>query len=226
MVELKVVSEHHQVLRPWSQLRCSLERAPAVLTLDHHTDVLPAFGRYAQGDETLRQELIANFDYTSEESIADALSKLRHDEHIDLALRAGVISSALIIAHENFTTPAHEAMRVYVEPNWPDGDTMLNDPVTFRPFADKMLEDEFLLGAKFCAEEWILDIDLDSLLTAKAVAPTKGDYFDKLWQESRLVTISKEEEWIRLLRLPNENIDADFLLSELKKRFNYGKSDT
>ncbi len=217
MPEVCVVNEHHQVLTPWSELRRKLGTPPAVFTLDHHTDVLPAFGRFADGNETLRRKLIDDFDWRSDGSVQEALQKLRHDEHIDLAVRSGVISSCRILSHENFTVPANEKISVYLPPEWPDGDTMLNKPEIFRPYADRMLESSFLRNAGFEAERWILDIDLDCLLTRRAAMPEDGEYFRYLWSKSELVTISLEHDWVRLLRLPGENITPESLLELLRQ---------
>lgn len=217
MPEVCVVEQHHEVLTAWARLRRRLDAPPAVLTLDHHTDVLPAFGRFAEGDEAIRQREIAAFDYRSDESVEAALTRLRHDEHIDLALRGDVIASCRIVAHENFTEPAHPAMSVYVAPDWPDGMTMLNDAAAFRPYADRMLESDFLRRAEFSAPRWILDIDLDCLLTRRAAQPVDADYFCMLWMQSELVTISLERDWVRLLRLPGETIDSDDLLALLQR---------
>ncbi len=215
MPEVFAAEEHHQVLVPWSRLRRRLTSPPAVLTLDHHTDVMPAFGRFADGNESLRRSLISDFDFRSDSSVRSAVSVLRHDEHIDLALRSGIISESLIIAHENFTVPAHPDIKIYVDPLWPDAHTMLNNAEAFRPYADRMLESGFLSQAGFRAAHWILDIDLDCLLTARSVMPSAPEYFRFLWHRSELVTVSMERDWVRLLRLPGENIDSDYLLDAL-----------
>lgn len=45
MMRIETVDLHHQVLTAWASYRSTLAEAPAVVTFDHHTDTLPAFGR-------------------------------------------------------------------------------------------------------------------------------------------------------------------------------------
>ena len=41
--EIAIVEAHHQVITHWSDLRRTLNAAPAVWTLDYHTDTMPCF---------------------------------------------------------------------------------------------------------------------------------------------------------------------------------------
>lgn len=73
---------------------------PYLITLDHHTDTLLAFCRFAynscEGDidkaRTLQQQLLKDIDLSDCNSISSAVDKLNHDEHIDAAIKAGIIS--------------------------------------------------------------------------------------------------------------------------------------
>ena len=76
MIPYCVVEEHHQVLPFWAATAGN-GTLDFILTLDHHTDVLPAFSR---------METKPEIDRNNPEK---AILQLRHDEHIDWALRAG-----------------------------------------------------------------------------------------------------------------------------------------
>lgn len=202
------VDNHHEVLTAWAALRRRTGRSAVALTLDHHTDVLPAFGRRADAAERLEA-----FDFRSPEAVADAVLHLRHDEHIDLALRSSILARSFIICHENFTPPAHPEMVLLHDPALPDPQAMLNDAAAFRPFADAALESvtlERLLPEAFPPADapFILDIDLDYLLTARAAAPRDPSRLLALVARADLITIALESDWLRLLRLPGETIDS------------------
>lgn len=73
---------------------------PYLITLDHHTDTLLAFCRFAynscEGETdkaiTLQQQLLKDIDLSDCNSISSAVDKLKHDEHIDAAIKTGIIS--------------------------------------------------------------------------------------------------------------------------------------
>ena len=55
-----LVEDHHHALLPWAYERDRLGIAPHVLTLDHHTDTLPAFTHYDETHEKPHEKQIAN----------------------------------------------------------------------------------------------------------------------------------------------------------------------
>lgn len=201
---IRVVAEHHQALAEWARYRRELNSAPALLTFDHHTDTLPAFGR-AAADEAERRWLVAAFDFRSDASIAEALLRLRHDEHIDLALRGGVVSRSVIIAHADHPGCANEKIRVVCDRSWPELQELLNDPARFGPLAGEVFESGFLRErlseAEFEPEPgFIFDLDLDYLLVSRALEPADGAVLGGLLRRAGLVTVSLEADWVRLLR--------------------------
>lgn len=217
---IRVVEEHHHALAEWARRRRSLAEPPALLTFDHHTDTLPAFGRFA-ADETERRRLVDAFDYRDDASVAAALSRLRHDEHIDLALRGGVVSRAVIVAHADHPGCANEKIRVVCDRSWPDMQSLLNDPARFEPLARRVFESDFLEArlaeAGFTPEPgFFFDLDLDYLLTAEALKPKDDRLLRHLLAIAGLVTVSLERDWVRLLRL-SPGLTSDVLLSLLPK---------
>lgn len=208
-MKIQTVDQHHQVLEFWAAYRRERGNAPAALTFDHHTDTLPAFGR-AAADETERQKRIAGVDFRDPGTVTAALADLRHDEHLDLALRSDMISRSIVVAHYDNPGCANENIRV-VAPEWPDLTELLNAPEKFRPLAASVFTDEFLMPllekADFVPEEqagFILDIDMDYALTPEVFSPQNGTLFRRLLANAGLITISREEIWMRLLRVDPE----------------------
>ncbi len=210
--KVEIFEEHHEVLRAWSRYRRTLDFAPWVVTIDHHTDTLPAFGRAAGGDESLRRQLIAAFDWRDDASVERALAAgLRHDEHLDLALRSGLTAGNVILAHYNTATLAHPMMRVAADSTWPPIEVLLNDPERFRPYADQVLERDFLAARLAEAEfnpvdhpGFILDLDLDAFLTRRSLHPVDASLFQALKHSAGLITIAREPLWCHLLSFPEK----------------------
>ena len=204
-----LTAEHHHVLIPWSRLARKTGRRYHVISLDHHTDILPSFQRSEQKGD---------FDFSTEEAVLRNLALLHHDEHFDWALRAGILESALIVSEENFTQPAHPAMRISCDPVWPDPQSVLNGtPEAFRA-AEQVLESDYLsrqIGT--IPHPLILDLDLDYFLCEKALHPRDDSFFRDLIAEAELITCSLETEWQKILRLPEEKLDSETAFSFLKE---------
>ena len=45
-----LAENHHEVILAWAEERKKLETLPSILTLDHHTDTLPAFTHATEKD--------------------------------------------------------------------------------------------------------------------------------------------------------------------------------
>jgi hypothetical protein len=103
--DVYVVDDHHKVLAPWALIRRTLDHAPNLITIDHHTDVYEAFLRHAHlqnrddsGDTwELSRSLVKKIDFRSNQSLAWAIEHLCHDEHIDAATMSGVLNYAFCI---------------------------------------------------------------------------------------------------------------------------------
>ena len=219
---IRVVASHHEALAEWARYRRALDSAPELLTFDHHTDTLPAFGR-AAADEAERLRFVESFDYRSDASVAGAIALLRHDEQIDLALRGDVVSRSVIVAHADHPGCANERIRVVCDRSWPELQTLLNDPEQFRPLAEGVFESAFLRArfeeAQFVPHAgFIFDLDLDYLLVERALTPDDGELLDELLRLAGLVTVSLEADWVRLLRI-DPGVSAESLLATFRKRF-------
>jgi hypothetical protein len=103
--DVYIVSAHHFVLLPWSEIRRTVKSAPTLITLDHHTDTMVAFrghrsiatdGNWDEAKKML-PALVDKIDWSDDRSILEAVSLLRHDEHIHAAVLSGIISLAFAI---------------------------------------------------------------------------------------------------------------------------------
>ncbi|MBM0105830.1 UPF0489 family protein [Steroidobacter sp. S1-65] len=105
---LYITESHHHVLTGWARLRRDLVQAPRLLTLDYHTDTKPAYFGYATDNQKpdrpwrdIADEHVAALDFRNECAVTTAISKLRYDEHIDAAIRAGILDLAFVAAHQD-----------------------------------------------------------------------------------------------------------------------------
>lgn len=150
--DIYVVDDHHKVLAAWVLVRRSLDTAPNLITIDHHTDTYEAFlghahweayeGRVADQEE-FRLGLVARIDWRSDESVAEAIGRLRHDEHIDAATCSGVLGDAFCIQlSDSGATPSIEqlAFEKSMGENWPNPRTVPKPqrPMTYEPAANRI----------------------------------------------------------------------------------------
>lgn len=208
MKNFAVVEQHHEVLPFWAA-----SPAMEVVSLDFHTDTLPAFLRFIQKGGT-PPEFSAN-----PEKVAENLKYLRHDEHFDYALKSGIVNSITLISHFDFTASVPEGLTIYVPDevrNLQEQDVNLLDEEFFRR-ADKMLESEFL-STKLQAipdKPYILDIDLDYFVTRRSLHPERPEFFAGLMQHAEFITFSMEREWVKILSRPEDRMNSEYILQQL-----------
>ena len=189
---------HHHVLLPWAELRRFLPEPPQVITLDFHTDTLSAVPRGVAADPGAWQD---------ETLLRDAVARLHHDEHFDWALRTGLISRADIIAVSPQTGAyGHPAMQVHPLAAELTPETVLQNPEKIRHLADKVLE---LLPEIPVKKPFILDVDCDFFLTLQACRIRQDSRFAEWVRHAVMITLSREEDWVKLLRLPGETFSGE-----------------
>ena len=212
-IPVSVSDFHHEVLELWSMVKRSMpEEHISVVTLDHHTDVVSAF----RGKES-----VPSGAWKSAEAVKNAISCLKHDEHIDWAIKSGLLEKALVLAHVNSTPPADDRIKVLHDPKFPDELTQLNEPEKFYPLASKVLDDDFLIPllGDIPSGKYILDIDCDNFLCRQALYPEKDTLWKKLIRNACAITISKESDYVRILKMRNEDISGESIADYLLKFF-------
>ncbi len=242
---LFVVERHHEVLEAWNNAQgCN------IFTLDYHTDTMPAFQTHSylrteNKEYSLREaemtriedELINNFKLGNI-TINSCIKKLKHDEHIDFAVRTGIANKVFSFGSKTFGSRSHNK-RVFNEDC--EG-SYCNEPIIEctplclpnckktghdiqcqKKFADGAIEEDFLLfGIKYIQHyescffnKYILDIDLDYFNTEKAFKPSHPNMFHHLIRNSDIITIAKESSCVQTRKLANENIDSSKILDSI-----------
>ncbi|MCU4733684.1 UPF0489 family protein [Bacillus cereus] len=110
--DIYIVEEHHHVLEPWAIYR-ERNTAPILISLDHHTDCNFAFlnhsrcefegenGEVIAASENYRRSCVEQINYNDLHTVRSAIENLKHDEHIDTAIKSEMIRNAFIINYEN-----------------------------------------------------------------------------------------------------------------------------
>jgi hypothetical protein len=234
--KIYIVENHHEVIIPWSEYASNNETVPVLLTFDHHIDTRSAFYRHSckvAGLEwrPIRDQLIANVDINKSNTIATALERLCNDEHIDFALQTGMISYAVVFSlmSAGICRDYANSKICYIDPcctskcnKSSHGDECQLDVY------DKVIEGEELLFKlnqinKFIPDfftsdrinkKFILDIDLDSFHTKKAINPVDMSVFNYLVNNAEIVTIATEGYYVELEK-KDIDINENYLLEKL-----------
>ena len=200
--KIHIVSSHNEVLLPWAEFRLTTEEkaAPCVLVLDHHTDVMPSF---RDENAVIEKDCWKDLSFMEE-----TVKKLKHDEHFHFAVVSGLVKECRISACVNGTSPAHKDLKIFWDERWEDENKVFAEPEKYRFLADSVLESAYLEArfGKNLPENFILDIDCDYFATIKSLVPKDRSYFDKMVSSASLITVSREKEWVRLLRFLGEEL--------------------
>lgn len=109
-----IVQSHHHVIKEWFRYR---ECGSHLLSFDYHTDFHEAFIRASCTSSSSRIG-VRSYTYTienhnlvlkkhiacrDENAIEAAVNDLRHDEHIDFAIRSGMIKRAFVFSYASST---------------------------------------------------------------------------------------------------------------------------
>ncbi|WP_116894831.1 UPF0489 family protein [Pseudomonas savastanoi] len=122
---------HHEALLPWSQCARAQGSAPRLLTLDYHCDTRPAFIAHSTTSKTASIDPdaddgwegraaveVAKIDLSSEETVREAILKLRYDEHISAAAQSNIIDIAFAVVGGPIRTPYKSKEQTAAEAAW------------------------------------------------------------------------------------------------------------
>lgn len=246
--DVYIVRAHHHVLEGWAEVRRRQEQigagAPALLTLDHHTDTYEPFyrNRYWATHKGLNDDnqaamqallpgMIDAIDWNKKTTVKRAIGKLQHDEHIRTAIQAGIVSRAFVV---NLSSETHADAVGHVYATCSGCASIgcpkaIHDDQCERSRANQVLESIHLnheigvLDAMaqangepgVAADPYILDIDLDYFHTQKGIAPGDTTTFYRLVQNALAVTIATEPACVRDLRLSGSKITGKSLLRDM-----------
>ena len=242
--DVYIVQSHHHVLESWADLRRSLNAAPVLLTLDHHTDTYEPFYRHlynatsgltgdakASAVDGMLRGMIANLRYDDEASVKDAMGKLQNDEHIQTATKAGIVSRAFVVNLSNSTCSEcgvlYEAGSICaigcVKTSHGDACTPMHwAQVLESVYLDHELNALNTMAAQdgvpaVEAEPYVLDIDLDYFHSEKAIDPADPATFYRLVRNAVAVTVATEPEYVEELRDKSSNVTGETLLERMKQ---------
>lgn len=92
--KIDIVEEHHHVLEFWEKYK-----GYNVITLDSHKDTMNCFCDYlGNNPQNTREELINRY-INDNMNISEVIKILRHDEHIDFAIKSKMINKVFAIAY-------------------------------------------------------------------------------------------------------------------------------
>ncbi|WP_321942718.1 peptide arginase family protein [Burkholderia cenocepacia] len=241
-----VVESHHHVLRGWAEVRRSQPSSPppALLTLDHHTDLEEPFDDHrfyathqrmtdqnAAAKKALLPGMIAAIDWNIEATVEAAIDKLKHDEHIRTAVQAGILSRAFVVNLESEYIADEEVYGVRADYDEIGCTRPNTDPLIEKERIDRVLESMYLDhvlasldsmaqggGAPaVTAQPYILDIDLDYFHSEKAIEPDDPETFYRLAQNALAITIATEPGCVKALRWPGSKITGKTLLARMEQ---------
>lgn len=154
-----IFENHSTAIIPWAELSNSQKVIPYLITLDYHTDTRQAFLRsaYWQANEDeniasiLRNEFVQHINKNNRQSVIDAAQMLNHDEHIDAAIKANIISHSFSIQYsDSFGTSSIEE-ESYINNN---SVARLNEEfieLPEPPFSYNVPKDRMFIAPNICA---------------------------------------------------------------------------
>lgn len=212
-----IVDRHHEVLPAWVKACRDYQVALPLITFDYHTDLRLMFGSYSSANggvgvisrEKLYQlanERLAEVDINDEDSVASAVADLRHDEHIDCAIKLGLISHAYVSLgwYEQKSDYPNATLFNY-DPCVP-GCTNENhgsESCAIRR-ADLVIDDSVLAprlseiskSIDLEIDPYILDIDIDVFSTCAAISPPSASEFHRLICNAAVITVAREKSCV------------------------------
>lgn len=242
--DVYIVESHHHVLQSWAVIRRLLTEAPALLTLDHHTDTYEPFYRHLYdamrgttgdakvvGMEALLGGMVNDLRYDDEVSVMDAIGKLHNDEHIRTAIAARIVSRAFVVnlSNETYSEPnmLYEAGSMCaigcMKTSHDDACTSVHSAQVLESvYLDRELNALNAMAAQdgvpaVEAEPYVLDIDLDYFHSERAIEPGDPGTFYRLVRNAVAVTIATEPEYVEECRNKGSNVTGESLLERMKQ---------
>lgn len=243
-----IVESHNQVLEAWESLH-----GLNVFSLDFHTDTRQAFYNYSywRADSEVKSGLYRNLQERAEKltdqkinqylekqmTINQINNNLKHDEHLDFAIRSNMIDTAFVLSKNSNETSSNS--NVYIVDSQeqynkqriiefspsciPGCSKTIHDEECRIRRADSSIEDFFLVDAIGRAksfkssffDNYILDIDCDYFNTEKSLYPENLEVFKRLIRNAELITIALEPECVKICRHEGCQLVSEDILTRL-----------
>ena len=234
---------HHEVLEGWYDIFVELGRKKVIIiSFDYHTDCHKAFLRHAfwnvkgnriahpDDDEVERaiQKLISVIRLDTKSTIKDAIVHLKKDEHIDCAIRIGIVNNCFLNLGRNRHGIRLPNVHVFsFDLCWPRCQKPIHDDDCELDKANLVIESKILKPRVTTIEtaigpleesNLIIDIDLDIFNSKRAISATNADAFKTLLKCARAVTVARESGCVDELSLESsQGFNAVYLEAELRK---------
>lgn len=245
--EIYIVRSHNQVLEAWN-----LYIKPNVFSIDFHTDTKIAFKNYAywraysevknkkcsslpKREISLRNEKITQF-LEKKISLNHINDNLKHDEHIDFAVKTDIVNKVFILAKNSNITSSNSNVylanrdksynnQAIIEYSYNFSTSDISDITKKKYSSDNSIEAYVLMDAIRKAEiiekdffdNYILDIDCDYFNSEESLKPKNIDVFIRLLKNAKCITIALEPECVKICRLKDSKLTSDVILDNLIK---------
>jgi len=243
-----IVNSHNQVLEAWKS-----GNRLNVFSLDYHTDTRRAFQNYSywRADSEVKSGLCDNHGLRMKELAEQKISQylenlitieqvndnLKHDEHLDFAVRTEMIDTVFILSSNSNASSSNPNVHIadgqdaynnhriieFSPPCIPGCRKAAHDEECRTMRADYSIEDVVLDDAVSRAESfragffdnYILDIDCDYFNTERSLNPERCETFKKLIRESEFITIALEPECVKICRHEGCRLISEVILAGL-----------
>ena len=236
-----IAESHHYVIKEWFRYK---EQGVHLLSFDYHTDFFEAFIRkkcdptacYKCSDERRNWYLSKHIPC---HDIDAAIKDLRHDEHIDFALRSVIIEKAYVFSYDDFSDKERvknvcengehrESAKIfsYCERYHPQVQPPPYDEIKESRMA-KINTTDVVLGEViqtfdrygFDHNNYILDFDCDFFRDKAAMCHSNLNVLEKLIKGAKAITIARESSCVDEFsegKLTSDEIQK-WLISLIKK---------
>jgi hypothetical protein len=210
-----IAESHHYVIKEWFRYKKS---GVHLLSFDYHTDFQKALVRKFSNSGAAKHISYNEYlsTYISCYDIDAAIKDLRHDEHIDFALRSGIIEKAYVFSYDNFSDKERvknvceegdhrENARIfsYCERYHPQAQPPPYDEIKESHMA-KINTTDVVLGEViqkfdrygFDHNNYILDFDCDFIRNKEAMTHSNLNILERLIGGAKAITIARESSCV------------------------------
>ena len=214
-----IVCSHHHVVKEWFSYK---GKGAHILSFDYHTDFRDAFisksgdpsAGYAYSNTRYKTYLSKHIPCRDVDA---AIEDLRNDEHIDFALKSGMIEKAFVFSHDGNTyhdgrvlsVPnrrkqiVHARIFSYCEVDHPlanpppytdSTEAMMAKCITTDLVLDEVLKTFWQYG--FNQDNYILDFDCDFIRDKDAMTHGRYQTLQNLINGAKAITIAREPKCV------------------------------
>lgn len=221
--KIYIVNSHQYVLLPW-KIYIDCHDLPILITFDEHTDTRSAFSHYQYVCKQDPSNFFNKDILRNDVLFSTAVCNLKNDEHIDYALKVGILRKAFVMSFQSsgqtdrYNENIHYIRRPCYEgcPNGPHDDQcqeIYQKRAINAPEVEAMLNNIENIDKTICENRtimvpYVLDIDLDYFHYEESLTPQDTSAFYKLIRNASIITIAKEPMYTYL--------DSDLLVDRIK----------